>query len=80
MLSPTDRDQHDMNVKLTATEQEVLELLTQGLSNGEIAEKVGASSSMRVGKIVSNLYLKTLTRTRTELVRWAIRMGYISSK
>ena len=80
MLSPTDRDQHDMNVKLTATEQEVLELLTQGLSNGEIAEKVGVSSSMRVGKIVSNLYLKTLTRTRTELVRWAIRMGYISSK
>lgn len=81
MLSPTDREYHDLNVKLTTSEQEVLELLTQGLSNGEISARRGTSSSLtRVGKIVSSLYSKTLTRTRTELVRWAIRMGYVSSK
>ena len=57
---------------LTAREQEVLELLTHGLSNAEIGLQLHLSSRT-VEKYVSNLFRKTATNNRAELVRFAIK-------
>jgi len=67
------------DVFLTPAEREVLELLSKGYSNGEIAKEreVGV---IGINRTISNLYLKTATRTRTELVRWAIQTGYVAAR
>jgi len=57
---------------LTAREREVLELLTHGLSNAEIGLELHLSSRT-VEKYVSNLFRKTATNNRAELVRFAIK-------
>lgn len=64
-------------VRLTDTEKEVLMLLSEGYTNGDIAE-TRSTSVQSVSRTISNLYAKTLTKTRTELVRWAMKMGHIS--
>ena len=64
------------NVQLTPTEIEVLLLLCEGYSNSEIASKRG-KSPIGVGKVISTLYLKSRTKTRTELLRWAVQNSYI---
>ena len=66
-------------VRLTDTEKEVLKLLSEGCTNGDIAE-ARSTSVQSVSRTISNLYSKTLTKTRTELVRWAMKMGHISGK
>ena len=67
------------DVFLTPAEREVLELLSKGYSNGEIAKEreVGV---IGINRTISNLYLKTATRTRTELVRRAIQTGYVAAR
>jgi DNA-binding response OmpR family regulator len=67
------------DVYLTPAEREVLELLCKGYTNGEIAEERGVSV-IGVNRMIQRLYLTTQTRTRTELVRWAIETGYVSRK
>lgn len=67
----------ETDVYLTPTEREVLELLCKGFSNLEIAEERKVSK-VNVNRYVQNLYIKTGTRTRTELVRWAIKTGQIA--
>ena len=67
------------DVYLTPAEREVLELLCKGYTNGEIAEERGVSV-IGVNRMIQRLYLTTKTRTRTELVRWAIETGYVSRK
>lgn len=67
----------ETDVYLTPTEREVLELLCQGYSNVEIAQKRNVGK-VNVNRYVQNLYNKTNTRTRTELVRWAIATGQIA--
>jgi DNA-binding NarL/FixJ family response regulator len=62
--------------QLTPTEIEVLSLLCDGFSNSEIALKRG-KSPIGIGKTISKLYLKTQTKTRTELVRWAVQTGLV---
>lgn len=64
---------------LTPTEHQVLSLLSQGYTNKEIAAARGktANGAAGVAKTVGRLYEKTLTKTRTELLRWAIRNGYV---
>eukprot|EP00816_Leptocylindrus_hargravesii_P003880 CAMPEP_0196819912 /NCGR_PEP_ID=MMETSP1362-20130617/72868_1 /TAXON_ID=163516 /ORGANISM="Leptocylindrus danicus, Strain CCMP1856" /LENGTH=263 /DNA_ID=CAMNT_0042198575 /DNA_START=169 /DNA_END=960 /DNA_ORIENTATION=- len=62
-------------VNVTPMEKEVLGLLCDGLSNNEIAEFRGIGT-VGVQRAVSNLFLKTQTKTRTELVRWAMQRGY----
>lgn len=65
-------------VQVSDVETEILLLLSEGNTNGEIAETMGFTTA-KVGKIISNMYAKTFTKTRTELVRWAIKMGYVSA-
>ena len=72
-------DELSKNVKLTEVEMDVLALLSEGHTNGEIAEKSGLSL-VRVSRIISNMYSKTFTKTRTELVRWAIKIGYVAAR
>lgn len=56
---------------LTKREQEVLDLLTTGLSNVEIGNKLHLSPRT-VEKYVSSLLRKTETNNRAELVRFAL--------
>jgi DNA-binding NarL/FixJ family response regulator len=65
------------SVYLTPTERHVLQLVTQGLTNGEIA-KIRNVSKDRIVRIVQKLYVETRTETRLELVRWAFDTGYAS--
>ncbi|KAI2511844.1 cheY-homologous receiver domain [Fragilaria crotonensis] len=67
------------DVYLTLGEREVLEVVCDGLSNIDIAKKRGVTSE-RVGGILQQLYFKTDTRSRTELVRWALKTGYVPKR
>uniref|UniRef100_A0A7S4QFY7 Transcriptional regulator ycf27 n=1 Tax=Ditylum brightwellii TaxID=49249 RepID=A0A7S4QFY7_9STRA len=67
------------DVYLTAKDTEVLDLLCRGFTNGEIASERGVSV-IGVNRTIQNLYLKTQTRTRTELVRWAIQTGHVAAR
>jgi len=62
----------DISIEITRREQEVLELLTTGLSNGEIGSKLHLSSRT-VEKYVSSLLRKTTTNNRSELLRFALQ-------
>ncbi|AUS99766.1 DNA-binding response regulator [Nostoc sp. CENA543] len=61
---------------LTLREQEVLELLTHGLSNAEMGVQLHLSPRT-VEKYVSSLLRKTDTSNRAELVRFAIKHGLV---
>ncbi len=61
---------------LTTREQEVLELLTHGLSNADIGNQLHLSPRT-VEKYVSSLLRKTLTSNRAELVRFAMKHGLV---
>ncbi|MEO0684592.1 MAG: response regulator transcription factor [Cyanobacteria bacterium J06649_11] len=56
---------------LTNREQEVLQILTHGLSNAEIGDRLHLSPRT-VEKYVSSLFRKTDTSNRAELVRFAM--------
>lgn len=58
-------------LELTQREQEVLAVLVQGLSNGQIGDRLHLSPRT-VEKHVSSLLRKTETNNRAELVRFAI--------
>ncbi len=58
-------------LQLTQRETEVLNLLTEGLSNGDIGNRLHLSSRT-VEKYVSSLLRKTETNNRAELVRFAL--------
>ncbi len=62
--------------ELTSREQEVLEILTHGLSNAEIGQQLHLSPRT-VEKYVSSLLRKTATSNRAELVRFAIKHGLV---
>jgi DNA-binding NarL/FixJ family response regulator len=64
-------DSRDVNIDLTDREQEVLDLLSQGLSNNQIGDRLYLSSRT-IEKYVSNLLRKTDTSNRSVLVRFAI--------
>ena len=65
-----------MVTSLTPREQEVLELLIQGLSNAEIGNKLYISPRT-VEKYVSSLLRKTDTSNRAELVHFAMKHGLV---
>jgi two-component system response regulator NreC len=62
---------------ITPREQEVLELLAEGYSNVEIAEKLSISKHT-VARHRENLMRKLELHNRSELVKYAIRKGLIS--
>ncbi|EAZ90626.1 response regulator transcription factor [Crocosphaera chwakensis] len=62
---------------LTRRESEVLDLLTTGLSNGEIGQRLHLSPRT-IEKYVSSLLRKTDTSNRAELVRFALDHHLVS--
>ena len=72
----TDIQKSQMFSELTSREQEVLELLTHGLSNAEMGQQLHLSPRT-VEKYVSSLLRKTETSNRAELVRFAIKHGLV---
>ncbi len=71
-----DIQKSQMLSELTSREQEVLELLTHGLSNAEMGQQLHLSPRT-VEKYVSSLLRKTETNNRAELVRFAIKHGLV---
>lgn len=71
-ISPETIMAADISIEITRREQEVLELLTTGLSNAEIGNKLHLSSRT-VEKYVSSLLRKTITTNRSELLRFALQ-------
>ncbi|CAJ1969578.1 unnamed protein product [Cylindrotheca closterium] len=67
------------DVFLTDTERDVLELVCKGYTNTEVATKREVAVDS-VNRMLTKLYSETGTRTRTELVRWAMKHGYVSTK
>lgn len=61
----------DPSVELTPTETKVVQLVSQGLSNREIAERLNVSQRT-IESHVSNMLNKTNLHNRTELARWAM--------
>lgn len=59
-------------LELTDREWEVLHLLTSGLSNGQIGQRLHLSPRT-IEKYVSSLLRKTLTNNRAELVHYAMQ-------
>lgn len=67
------------NIYLTDMERDVLEMLCDGFTNAEIATERN-SSVTGINRVIQNIYAKTGTRNRTDLVRWAITTGYVPSR
>lgn len=67
-----DKIQVPADVTLTRTETKVVQFVSQGLANREIAEKLNVSQRT-VESHVSNMLNKTRLHNRTELARWAIQ-------
>lgn len=63
-----------IKIDFTPREQSVLNLVTEGLMNKEIARRL-QTSVRNVEKYVSRLFGKTGTNSRTELVRFALENG-----
>ncbi|MBW4487195.1 MAG: response regulator transcription factor [Trichocoleus desertorum ATA4-8-CV12] len=61
-------------IDFTPREQSVLDLVSEGLMNKEIARRLD-TSVRNVEKYVSRLFSKTGTNSRTELVRYALEHG-----
>ncbi|WP_267383671.1 helix-turn-helix domain-containing protein [Cyanobacterium sp. uoEpiScrs1] len=61
---------------LSSREMEILELVSNGLTNLEIADKLKISKRT-VDNHVSNTLAKTKTENRVELLRWALQWGKI---
>jgi DNA-binding NarL/FixJ family response regulator len=70
--TPTlDTDKLEFTLHITQREQQVLKLLTHGLSNAEIGAELYLSPRT-VEKYVSSLFRKTEASNRAELVRFAM--------
>ncbi len=65
-----------IQIDFTPREQSVLDLVTEGLMNKEIASRL-ETSVRNVEKYVSRLFSKTGTNSRTELVRYALEHGLV---
>jgi len=68
----------DIRIDLTPREQSVLDLVAEGLMNKEIASRL-ETSVRNVEKYVSRLFSKTGTNSRTELVRFALEHGMVTT-
>jgi DNA-binding NarL/FixJ family response regulator len=69
-------DENEIIEELTARENEVLQLLAQGLPNKQIALELGISEHT-VKFHISAIYAKLSVTNRTEAVRRALRLGLV---
>ncbi|MEL6778501.1 MAG: response regulator transcription factor [Cyanobacteria bacterium J06597_16] len=67
-----------IKIDFTPREQDVLDLVAEGLMNKEIASRLG-TTVRNVEKYVSRLFGKTGTNSRTELVRYALENGLVTT-
>jgi DNA-binding NarL/FixJ family response regulator len=65
------------DVYLTDNEREILQMICDGYTNTEIASNLDVKMGT-INKLVQKLYKETETQTRTELVKWAVRVGYVT--
>jgi DNA-binding NarL/FixJ family response regulator len=70
-------EKQDNKLEVTKREMEVLELLAEGLSNKEIADRLFVSERTIVGH-KSNLMAKTNTKNTVALLAYAIKNGIIN--
>lgn len=66
----------DLQEPLTEREQQILELLVQGLSNSEIAEKIFLSENT-IKKYLRNILEKLHLNNRVEAAVYAVRQGLV---
>jgi len=64
--------------ELTRREQEVAALLTEGLTNGEVARRLYISPKTAAVH-VSNILMKLNMSNRAEIAAWAVRSGLVGS-
>lgn len=64
---------------LTPSERNVVDLLCEGLTNQEIAD-IRNTSKIMVQRHLKNVYRKSGTGSRTQLVKWAIQNGFVPAK
>ena len=64
------------SASLSERELEILELVSTGLTNSEVADHL-AISKRTVDNHISNILSKTKTENRVELVRWALKWGKV---
>jgi DNA-binding NarL/FixJ family response regulator len=68
--------EHTPRIGLTARELEVLRLVAEGLSNAEVADRIGRTEGT-VKVHLKNILQKLDVRDRTEAVTTALRRGFI---
>jgi len=64
------------HLSLSAREMEIIDLVADGLTNQEIAEKL-TISKRTVDNHVSNMFTKTGSKNRVALLNWAMDHGKI---
>ena len=64
------------HMNLSAREMEIIELVADGLTNQEIAERL-TISKRTVDNHVSNMFTKTGSKNRVALLNWAMDHGKI---
>jgi DNA-binding NarL/FixJ family response regulator len=64
---------------LSRREQEVLQLMSEGLKNAEIAARLYISTKT-AGHHVSNILMKTGLKSRVEAAAWALRLTAVSAQ
>lgn len=69
-------DTTDAGTQFTPREQEILDLVCQGLSNDEIARRLVVATTT-VKTHVKALLTKTGSRSRVDLVIWAAKNGLL---
>lgn len=71
LLKIKNNNNNFLEINFTPREQSVLNLVIEGLMNKQIAANLNISTRI-VEKYVSRLFIKTKTRNRTELVKYAL--------
>ena len=67
---------NSIQMSLSAREMEIIELVADGLTNQEIAQKL-TISKRTVDNHVSNMFTKTGSKNRVALLNWAMDHGKI---
>lgn len=65
-------------IKLTKREKDVIQLISYGYTDSEIAAS-SPHSIHAIRTLITNLYRKTSTVNRAHLVRWAFERGLLST-